>query len=209
LTILNISAKANPSYPSPMCTHAARRRFWFYVLIIAAIMLLAAFIEFKMGRLLISKSGHIRLWAFTSTPELSQQIADAYSFSHIIHGFLFYALLHLVTRGKCAPGFCLVVAVFIEAGWEVLENSSFIINRYRTATISLDYYGDTILNSMSDILFALLGYALASKLPVWMTVSIAVAIELTLALTIHDNLLLNIIMLLHPFPAIKHWQAAG
>ncbi|HEY8750804.1 MAG TPA: DUF2585 family protein [Tepidisphaeraceae bacterium] len=188
---------------------ADRRGVWGSLLIIAGIMLLTAVIELAMGRLLISKSGHVRLWAATNTSELSQQIADAYSFSHLIHGFLFYAVLWMIFRRRLPWINRLILAVIVEAAWEVIENSPFLINRYRTATISLDYYGDSILNSMFDILFAILGFVLAARLPVWVTIATTIAIEVTLALTIRDNLALNIIMLLHPFPAIKHWQTSA
>jgi hypothetical protein len=179
------------------------------VILILAVMLSAALIEVSMGRLLISKSGHIRAWASTNSSELSQQLADAYSFSHILHGFLFYALLRLTFRNRLPFATCLVVAVAIESGWEVVENTNFVIDRYRHATASLDYRGDTILNSMSDIVCAILGFVLAARLPVWATLALFVAIELISLALIRDNLTLNVLMLLHPIPAIKHWQMGG
>ena len=177
-----------------------------HLLILAAIILSAAVVELSMGRLLISKSHHIRLWASTNTSELSQQIADAYSFSHILHGVLFYALLRLAFRHRLTFATCLIIAVAIESMWEIIENTDFVIDRYRHATASLDYRGDTVLNSMSDIFFAVLGFVLAARLPVWATVAIFLAIELGSLVLIRDNLTLNVLMLLHPIPAIKHWQ---
>lgn len=160
-----------------------------------------------MGRTPISKSGTIRLWVSeTDGPETSQQLADWYSFTHITHGILLYGLIRLLSRGQWPVGRCLVMAVFIESAWEVLENSDFIINRYRAATISNGYFGDSILNSMSDILCCLSGFLLARYLPPRVTVALIVVLEVGLAIAIRDNLTLNIIMLIHPIDAIKHWQ---
>src|SRR5581483_3192091 len=119
------------------------------------IMILAACAERSMGRLWISRSGHIQLWVGTNaSSENSQQIADWYSFSHIIHGFFFYWLTYLISRGRWSIGARLLLAVALESTWEVIENTPYVINYYRTATISLGYTGDTILNSMCDILCA-------------------------------------------------------
>jgi Protein of unknown function (DUF2585) len=94
----------------------------------------------------------------------------------------------------------------VEGGWEILENSNFIIDRYRTATISLDYYGDSIFNSMGDIAAMAFGFLMASRLPVRRAAIGAIALDLFLLWWIHDNLALNIIMLIHPIPAIRNWQ---
>ena len=172
----------------------------------AGIMVVAGSIEYAMGRLPMCKCGYIRFWVgAVNSPENSQQIADWYSFSHIIHGFVLYAFFRLISRRRWPIGLCLVLAVGVEACWEVVENSSFIINRYRN-TMSQDYYGDSIVNSMSDILFAVLGFFLAAWLPVWVTIALVVVMEVGVLLAIRDNLTLNIIMLIHPFEAIKHWQ---
>ena len=191
---------------------SGRLRLRTYVFACVGVMLAALLVEHMLGRLTISKSGHVRLWASVSTSELSQQIADAYSFSHIIHGFAFYGLFHLlnrfVGRGKWPLGLCLLLAISIECAWEILENTNFIIDRYRKSTLSLDYYGDSILNSLCDILFAAFGFVLAARLPVWATIGLIVAMELGAGLAIRDNLTLNIIMLLHPVERIKHWQMA-
>jgi len=170
------------------------------------ILVIAAMVEHFMGRVLFCKCGHIRLWGAMNSPELSQQVADWYSFSHIIHGMVLYGLLHLAGRGKWSVGKCFLLMMAIEASWEMLENSPIIINRYRHSTMSLDYYGDSILNSMSDILFAALGFGLAAYLPVWVVVVLIVLMEVGVGYAIRDNLTLNIIMLIHPFQAIKHWQ---
>jgi hypothetical protein len=178
-----------------------------HALLVIAVILVTAVIEYAMGRTPISTSGTIRLWVGDiHSPELSQQIADWYSFSHVLHGFLFYALWHLLGRGKWRPDVCLVLTALAESGWEILENTPFIIERYRSATAAQGYVGDSILNSMSDILFCLAGHLLAKRLPVRWTIGLFVGIELMLLFTIRDNLTLNILMLIYPLEAIKRWQ---
>ena len=185
----------------------SNKPFWAYLLIVIAIIAAAALMELAMGRTPISKSGTIKLWVSeTNSAETSQQIADWYSVTHITHGIILYGLIWLVSRGRLSMGRCLVLAVFAESAWEVLENSDFIINRYREATISNGYYGDSILNSMSDILCCLTGFLLARYLPLRATLVLVVVFEVGLAFAIRDNLTLNIIMLVHPFEAIKVWQ---
>jgi hypothetical protein len=143
------------------------------------------------------------------SPENSQHLIDWYTPSHVIHGFIFYALLWLVSRWvPMSFGTRLVLAVAIEASWEVLENTDFAINRYREATIALDYYGDSVINSVSDMLFMVLGFFLAAWLPVWLTVAIALALEIFIGAMIRDNLTLNVIMFLWPLDWVLHWQQA-
>lgn len=163
-----------------------------------------------MGRVAMSQSGSLRFWVgAVHSADNSQQIADWYSFSHIIHGFLLYGLCHLAGRGRgWSFGLRLVLAVFVESSWEVLENSSFIIDRYRHETLAWDYYGDSILNSVSDILFCVFGFVLAARLRVWVVIALAVAMEAGVMWVIRDGLILNVIMLIHPFEAIRHWQEA-
>ncbi len=177
-------------------------------LLVAAIVTTAALALYLMGHPLICKCGFVKLWHFdVQSAENSQHLIDWYTPSHIIHGFIFYWLLWLVSRRvPMSFGLRLVLAVAIEASWEVVENTDFVINHYREMTVSLDYYGDSVINSVSDILFMVLGYFLAARLPVWLTVVIALALELFIGAMIRDNLTLNVLMFVWPLDSILHWQ---
>ena len=166
-----------------------------------------------MGREPICRCGDVKLWhGAVQSAENSQHIADWYSFSHVIHGVLFYFFAHVLWRrwklfGGRPAAWALPIAVAFEAFWELLENSPMIIDRYRAVTVSFDYYGDSVLNSLSDIGFMALGFWLASRLPVWASVALALAFELFTLAMIRDNLTLNILMLVWPLDAVRTWQA--
>ena len=180
------------------------------LLISLGIVAIAAGIEYAMGRIPMCKCGTIKLWyGGRGDSEMSQHLTDWYSYSHVLHGIIFYWLLSVVAKGRLSVAARLVIAMGMEAGWELFENTPFIINRYRTQTSSRDYFGDSIVNSVGDMLSMLVGFLLASRLPAWVTVVLLIATELILLVLIRDNLTLNIIMLIHPVEWIKQWQMAG
>ena len=160
-----------------------------------------------MGRPLLCRCGRLDLWGQVG-PEQSQMLADWYSPSHVIHGLLFYAIAHLLLpRWRHGPRFALAVAV--EAGWELIENTPLIIDRYREATMALGYTGDSIVNSVSDIAMMGIGFALAARLPVWASAALVVLLELAALAAVRDNLTLNVLMLVAPSEAIVAWQSGA
>jgi hypothetical protein len=182
------------------------RRSWFLALLILAA---AAAIELAFGRHPICTCGSIDLWVGSrDSPKTSQMLADWYSLSHIVHGLLFYGVLRVVARGWPVQ-LRFLAAMLIEAGWEVTENTPFVIDRYRATTAALGYSGDSVLNSMSDVLMMALGFLLARRLPVWASVASLIALELIPLFVIRDNLTLNIWALLAPNSAVQAWQAGG
>lgn len=178
--------------------------FWIVVILVITSLTL-----FTMGRTPWYRYGPPSLWSRdTTSSQNSQQLADPYTFTHILHGIGLYFILWLIARKASLPT-RLTLSVLIESCWEILENTPFIIERYRSVTISRDYYGDSILNSLGDIGTSILGFLLAALLPIWGTVVVILLIELFLLWWIRDSLLLNIIMILYPLESIKQWQNHG
>ncbi len=187
-----------------------------YILFSIILLCMFALTLYLMGQTLICKCGYVKLWhGVTYSSENSQHISDWYTFSHIIHGFGFYALFWFLGKrfsrgGRGWPlGLLLLLSLVAETSWEIFENTDFVINRYREVTISLDYYGDSVINSVFDVLFMVLGFFLAWRMPVWTTITLTIFLELFVGYYIRDNLTLNIIMLLYPMDFILKWQAGG
>ena len=177
------------------------------ILITLGIIVLTASYLLWIGREPICKCGYVKLWhGQVVSSENSQHISDWYTPSHIIHGFLFFGALWLVAR-RLSFGWRLAIATLVECAWEIVENSDAIIERYRTVTISLDYFGDSVLNTVCDVLAMVLGFWLASKLPVWVTVALIILFEAGTMWIIRDGLALNVLMLVYPLDSVAAWQA--
>jgi Protein of unknown function (DUF2585) len=186
-----------------------RRDHRWLIVACLAVLALTATIEHRLGRSLLGPDHRFGWWDGNIwSSENSQRVADAYSFSHIVHGILFFALLWWVAR-RWSLSRRFLIALLLEAGWEILENSPLIIDRYREATIALGYVGDSVLNSCSDIIMMALGFLFAWRMRIWVSVAAVLAMEILCLLWVRDNLTLNVIMLIHPIEAIKAWQSAG
>ena len=181
------------------------RRTWLMAWGIVAI---AAAILLAMGRNAICTCGTVDLWVATrDSAKTSQMLTDWYSFSHIVHGLLFYAALWLIGR-RWPVEWSFLIALLIEAAWEIAENTPMVIDRYRATTAALGYTGDSVLNSLSDIAMMALGFLIARKLPFWGSLLALILLEVTPLFAIRDNLTLNVIALIAPNEAVQAWQAS-
>lgn len=161
------------------------------------------------GRVFWCQAGDLIPWSWNIwSTHNSQHIIDPYSFTHVLHGVLEFWLIGLVFR-RMPIVWRLALAIFIESSWEVAENSAMVIERYRAATISLDYFGDSIINSIADILCCATGFVIAYNLRFWRSLTLFLTTEVILVLWIRDSLLINIVMLIYPIEAIKVWQIGG
>ena len=174
--------------------------------VVGGLMLVQAITLHLLGRVWICTCGTVRLWVGDMhSSELSQQILDWYTPSHIIHGMIFYGLLHLLMP-RLPVLTRLAIAVGVEVAWEIAENSPPVIAEYRKQATAAGYVGDSILNSLMDTVSMMTGFALAFLLPWRVTVALAVIAEITTGLLVHDNLTLNILNFIHRFPAVEAWQ---
>ena len=176
------------------------------VLSVAALLVMTLVLH-GYGRVWWCRYGDLRV--FTSdawnSPHTSQHLLDPYTFTHVLHGVLFFWLTTLIFKHS-RDAWRFFVAVLVESGWEMFENSTYIIEKYRANTISLDYFGDSVLNSVGDVLACGIGFWIAARLGWWRSMAFFVLIELVLLIWIKDSLLLNVVMLIYPSDAIKNWQ---
>lgn len=179
------------------------------VIAFVAIIAVSAIILSLQGRVWWCQAGDLVPWSWDIwTTHNSQHLIDPYAFTHVLHGVLEFWLLGLIF-GRVPMAWRFVMAVMIEATWEIAENSSYIIERYRTVTLSLDYFGDSIINSLADIVCCAAGFGLARRLGFLRSLIFFIATEVILILWIRDSLVINIIMLIYPIEGLKAWQMSG
>ena len=200
-------APDNPLHSQLKVSRFSLGSSYIYILAVIAILAFTALVELRMGRPPFCKCGIIRPWSGEIwSNQNSQQLADPYTFTHILHGVLIYALVWLIGRKRLPARGRFVAAVVLECGWELFENTDFIIRRYRDVTISLDYFGDSVFNSIGDVCAMMTGYFVASKVPVRITVVGGLLLDLFLLFWFRDSLAINILMLIYPVEGIKNWQ---
>jgi len=188
-----------------MTTESNRAGVW-QIVAIGLVLLLVVVLLRGEGRMFLCDCGHFAVWTSDAcSSQTSQQLFDPYSFTHVLHGFLFFWLMALLFR-RLSSSWQVLLAVLLEGAWEVFENTPFVIHKYRTETAALGYQGDTIVNSLGDLTCALIGFLLARKLGVRCSLIFFLLVEVVLTLWIHDSLLLQILMLIRPVQAIKLWQ---
>jgi hypothetical protein len=188
-----------------MTTESNRAGVW-QIVAIGLVLLLVVVLLRAEGRMFLCDCGHFAVWTSDAcSSQTSQQLFDPYSFTHVLHGFLFFWLMALLFR-RLSSSWQVLLAVLLEGAWEVFENTPFVIHKYRTETAALGYQGDTIVNSLGDLTCALVGFLLARKLGVRWSLIFFLLMEVVLTLWIHDSLLLQILMLIRPVQAIKLWQ---
>lgn len=176
------------------------------LLIGVALLVIQATVLYLFGQPVICTCDYIKLWEGVITSAgMSQHLSDWYSFSHIIHGFLFYLFIWAIFP-RLSVWQRMLIAMSLEIGWEVAENTPMVIEAYRQQALARGYVGDSIINSLMDTGMMMLGFVLAWRLPMWIIVTLAIAMEIGVAYFIHDNLTLNIIGFIHHFPAIDAWQ---
>jgi hypothetical protein len=196
-----------PATPSEQI-EIVKRNALIVLLVPLAIVALQAIILYAMGRHPICACGFVKLWEGDAFgPGNSQHLSDWYTPSHIIHGFVFYFFAWAIFR-RASMLWRFAFAVLLEAAWEVLENTPWVIEYYRNNTVSLGYVGDSIINSVMDVVWAALGFLVAWRAPVLVTIVLALAMEALAAYVIRDNLTLNILMFIYPFESVKAWQTA-
>jgi hypothetical protein len=176
-------------------------------ILVVALIVVASIISLDLlGRVWWCEAGDYVPWSWVvNSRHNSQHLVDPYSFTHFLHGILEFWLIGLIFR-KIPLAWRFVIAIFIESSWEVVENTNYVINRYREATISLDYFGDSIANSFFDIVFCGLGFLIAYKIGRWWSLAVFVFMEIVLLFWIRDSLMLNILMLIWPVDGVKQWQ---
>jgi hypothetical protein len=186
-----------------------RPPFGSFVFVSVALLAIQAVGLLAMGQPPICTCGYVKFWhGIVQSDQNSQQIADWYTFSHVIHGIAFYFVLWLIAP-KSSVWLRFAIAIAVEVSWEILENTPMIIDRYRESALAQGYVGDSVINSVFDTLAAALGFFIARTFPVWLTVALVVVFEVFVGYMIRDNLILNIVQLLFPSEAISKWQSGG